>query len=107
MQKLRHKSKTPFTYVNTAGFGHNFKRGSAEHVGAYRNTADSWWEVWGGVLVPSQTLMPRQRKKEDAFYSLQIFSFFFFFLKAADQPNNSINNNKTEMCHTVENVITT
>lgn len=102
------KVKLPFTYVNTADFGHHFKRGRAEHVGAYRKTTDSWWEVWGGVLVPSQTLMPRQRKKEDAFYSLQIFFCrSFFFLKAADQPNNSINNNKTEMCHTVENVITT
>lgn len=107
--KLRHKSKTPFTYVNTAGFGHHFKRGTAERVGAYRDTTDSWWEVWGGVLVPSQTLMPRQRKKEVAFYSLQIFFFLSFSppLKAADQPNNSINNNKTEMRRAVENVITT
>jgi hypothetical protein len=56
--------------------------------------------------------MPRQRKKEDAFYSLQIFFFLSFFppslsLKAADQPNNSINNNKTEMRRAVGNVITT
>jgi hypothetical protein len=86
-------------------FGHHFKRGRAEHARAYRNMTYSWWEVWGGVLVPSQS-SNTQRKKEDAFYSLQIF-FFLFFLKAADQPNNSINNNKTEMCHTVENVITT
>lgn len=64
----------------------------------------SWWEVWGGPLAPSQTLIHRQRKKEDAFYSLQIFFFFFFFLKPPDQPNNLINNNKTEMCHTVGNV---
>lgn len=66
-------------------------------------TYSSQWEVWGGALVPSQTLIHRQRKKEDAFYSLQIFSFFF---KQLDQPNNSINSNKTEKWHTVENVIT-
>lgn len=64
----------------------------------------SRWEVWGGVLVPSQTLIHRQRKKEAEFYSLQIF--FLYFFRPLNQPNNSINNNKTEMGHKVENVIT-
>lgn len=104
MQKLQHKSETPFylcKHCSVLGtISKEVELNMHKHIEIWHTLSGRFG--WGPSAKPDSNT---QRKKEDAFYSLQIFLHFFFF-KQPEQPNNSINNNKTKMCHTVENVIT-